>query len=397
MSQIANLFQRRPADPPPDIPVKENTPTVPTPGSGMGGGGVGSGGGGSTVVRTESHAARFNHARALFERLGEGKVNMQSGFSIKHSTSKDDNLKDAASPDNADPVSPKIKYIKITNGVSKIDTSKIHNVSRIKMEKPEKPEKPERKFNSRELIEKQKNWTSHFSKTKNAKPHSDFNRCDIIRAPILGGSAAAVKKPDPELPKPASFEEIEKELPKQSPTKPPKPPKLLEKLQQHSSVEKVEIEHIPVPPHRRDSLGGSGPEENGRKSRRGSYDRLEDPESPDEAPQPPSHFADTLPSPPEPPVREESIKPAPPDVPRKQPSLDDDDSARPEYRRLSSTSENNSVCTGPISPVHQIGSSSPGISAASDPASPVHTEDEKQENEETEKKTTEEGKCQLLT
>lgn len=33
-----------------------------------------------------------------------------------------------------------------------------------------KPEKPERKFNSRELIEKQKNWTAHFSKTKPAAP-----------------------------------------------------------------------------------------------------------------------------------------------------------------------------------------------------------------------------------
>lgn len=33
-------------------------------------------------------------------------------------------------------------------------------------EKPAKPEKPERRLNSRELIEKQKNWTSHFSKTR---------------------------------------------------------------------------------------------------------------------------------------------------------------------------------------------------------------------------------------
>lgn len=32
--------------------------------------------------------------------------------------------------------------------------------------KPAKPEKPERKLNSRELIEKQKNWTSHFSKSR---------------------------------------------------------------------------------------------------------------------------------------------------------------------------------------------------------------------------------------
>lgn len=333
------------------------------------------------MVRTESHAARFNHARALFERLGEGKVNMQSGFSIKRSNSKENNLKDA-SPETAEPPSPKMKYIKITNGVSKIDTSKIHNVSRIKMEKPEKPEKPERKFNSRELIEKQKNWTSHFSKTKNAKAHSDFNRCDIIRAPVVM-AAGGPKKIDPELPKPASFDEIESPV-KQSPTKPPKPPKL-----EAPRVSFEKSEPAPVPPHRRDSL--NPPDENGRQSRRGSYEQLDEtgPESPDEAPEPPLHFANELPSPPDPPVRDGS---------KKQLSVEEDESSRSgEYRRMSSTSENNSVCTGPISPVHQMGSSSPGISAASDPASPVHTEDEKQENEEPEKvteKVIEEGKSE---
>lgn len=35
-------------------------------------------------------------------------------------------------------------------------------------EKPAKPEKPERRPNSRELIEKQRNWTSHFSKTRSS-------------------------------------------------------------------------------------------------------------------------------------------------------------------------------------------------------------------------------------
>ena len=103
VSQIANIFQRRPIEPPPEIPIVKDNPTQ-----------------GSAVVRTESHAARFNHARALFERLGEGKVNVQStGFSIKHSNSKEDNLKDLGSDDARSP-SPKIKYVKITNGVSKI-------------------------------------------------------------------------------------------------------------------------------------------------------------------------------------------------------------------------------------------------------------------------------------
>lgn len=39
-------------------------------------------------------------------------------------------------------------------------------VNGVPAEKPAKPEKPERKLNSRELIEKQKNWTSHFSKSR---------------------------------------------------------------------------------------------------------------------------------------------------------------------------------------------------------------------------------------
>lgn len=43
-------------------------------------------------------------------------------------------------------------------------------------ERPERPEKPERRLNSKELIEKQKNWTSHFSKTRPSRYNSDPNR-----------------------------------------------------------------------------------------------------------------------------------------------------------------------------------------------------------------------------
>ena len=43
-------------------------------------------------------------------------------------------------------------------------------------DRPEKPEKPERRLNSKELIEKQKNWTSHFSKTRPSRYNSDPNR-----------------------------------------------------------------------------------------------------------------------------------------------------------------------------------------------------------------------------
>ena len=40
----------------------------------------------------------------------------------------------------------------------------------------EKYEKPERKYNSKELIEKQKNWTSHFSKARPNRHYSDPNK-----------------------------------------------------------------------------------------------------------------------------------------------------------------------------------------------------------------------------
>lgn len=69
VSQIANIFQRPTVTKDPDIiVVKQNaSPTlerkmpskVETPNQ-------------VTVVRTESHLARFNNARALFEKLGTG-------------------------------------------------------------------------------------------------------------------------------------------------------------------------------------------------------------------------------------------------------------------------------------------------------------------------------------
>lgn len=158
VSQIANIFQRKETEEDDGKEAKETS--------------------GNGVVRTESHAARFNNARALFERLGESRVNRPSSFSIKHSTSKDDNLKDPSPERERTPSPPKKKGY--TNGISKNEIGMIQNVSRIKAEKPEKPEKPERKFNSKELIEKQKNWTSHFSKSK-PSPTTGMNRCDIIR------------------------------------------------------------------------------------------------------------------------------------------------------------------------------------------------------------------------
>lgn len=170
VSQIANLFQRRPseveAEPVKDIP---NPTGVSAP-----------------VVRSESHAVRFNNARALFEKLGvENRAPRPVALSLKNSGSREDNLS-GDSPDVADPRTPSPKRTTnypLGNGVAaKRDPSKIYNASRAKSEKPEKPEKPERKFNSKELIEKQKNWTSHFTKTRTTRFNSDPNRCDIIRA-----------------------------------------------------------------------------------------------------------------------------------------------------------------------------------------------------------------------
>ena len=49
-------------------------------------------------------------------------------------------------------------------------------------ERPEKPEKPERRLNSKELIEKQKNWTSHFSKTRPSRYNSDPNHSVVQKS-----------------------------------------------------------------------------------------------------------------------------------------------------------------------------------------------------------------------
>lgn len=382
VSQIANLFQRRPQEPPPDVPSVQQTaaPTPqltnkenPSPAS--------------AVVRTESHAARFNHARALFERLGEGRVNVQTtGFSIKHSNSKDENLRDLspeANVENARSPSPKIKYVKITNGVSKIDTSKIHNISRIKMEKPEKPEKPERKFNSRELIEKQKNWTSHFSKTKTTTKY----HCDIIR-PMPGPtqkpksvdypdaavktSHSPVKTSSQSFDSQESLNNVKDRDRDESPpvTKPPplsKKPQMVMSPTRHSPVKKASNNENhsvvpPAPPHRRDSLrdshsnitnnnatvNGNNTENNLRKTSlttsEDTYVTIVQQQQQNKVPEP------------------------------------------PVLRRNSSTTSEKEKLVEPVSPGNPISSSpSPGVSVASDPASPVHTEEEKQENEELEK------------
>jgi neurabin len=280
---------------------------------------------GTTVIRTESHAARFNNARALFERLGESRIiNRQTQFSIKHSTSKDDNLKDP-SPEREHQRSPspkKSKYVGISNGVNKMEgVGMIQNVSR-KSDKPEKPEKPERKFNSKELIEKQKNWTSHFTKQRSA----GSARCaDIIRTvPGTGVINDIIKTPEKSI-RSSSIESPPSPLQRTSTTPPEVKPRTSsrsgsitspQKLPDVANVESSECPTYALP----------------RKKSLDFHDQHSN-----------SHSPITV-----------------------------------DNRRLSSDKESSLP-----SPAHPA-TPSPAASS-SGPSSPIHTEDEKQENESNEK------------
>lgn len=304
--------------------------------------------GGTTVIRTESHAARFNNARALFERLGEGRINTRSTqFSIKHSTSKDDNLKDPSPErDNQNQRSPspkKSKFAGISNGVNnKMEVggggvNMIQNVSR-KSDKPEKPEKPERKFNSKELIEKQKNWTSHFTKSRSV--HSA--RCaDIIRTVPGTGVINDINKTPEKSTRSSSIES------------PPSP-------LQRSSTSSTNSSSTP-------------PEVKPRTSSRS--DSITSPQK----------LPDVINT-----SENESITYA---VPRKK-SLDFHDLHSNNHSPLPPTSSSGSYAvdnrrhssdkeSSLTSPAHPA-TPSPAASS-SGPSSPIHTEDEKQENESNEK------------
>lgn len=394
VSQIANLFQRKPVELAPEVSAKEVV-SHPSPTA--------------TVVRTESHAARFNNARALFEKLGEGRVNRPPPFSIKmsHSSSKEDNLSEVGSEHDRSP-SPKRRHHSITNGIGKLDSNRILNQSRLKSEKPEKPEKPERKFNSRELIEKQKNWTSHFSKTRTTKVGSDFNRCDIIRTVpgtgiIPGGSNVSSITPatpngeacvqsSKEVSRPARVEapvQHRLQSPSEPPPSPPKrqtpPPPPPEKgprnIRQNSFPSPTKLPPA-VPPHAIDPSTLS--------PTKISPEKLKSPLRQAEPPPP------TIPSslPPVAPLRSNKSVDEPPEKGIRKKSLEtnlDEQTTRqfkyPELGGLRRQStEKDSGTSGLTSPAHAISSSpSPGASASSGPSSPIHTEDEKQENEPTEK------------
>lgn len=357
VSQIANKFQRKTTE------EEIEDATNPAPATG------------NNVVRTESHAARFNNARLLFEKLGEGRTNRPSTFSIKlpHSNSKEDNLKDVSPERTRSPPSPKKKHLGISNGVSKLDAGKIHNVSRLKAEKPEKPEKPERKFNSKELIEKQKNWTSHFSKTRSsAIAAPNHNRCDIIRTVPGTGiqSKDEIIQPATKEPKQSSNNNINNNNNNNNKTNqaiesPPSPsirqsippeikPRTTSRSNSLTSPTK-NVPNIPTKPspehmkytHRQSDVGIKTDTEIQEKSRKKSLDFNE----------PLLHS-----------------------TPSNGHALDT--SANANRRHSTDSKDNNSLA----SPAHAISSSpSPGASMSSGPSSPIHTEDEKQENESNEK------------
>lgn len=145
-----------------------------------------------TVVRTESHLARFNNARALFEKLGEE----NRGFRIEKSPSAAASFAGTRGPapvapsrsrsSSAGSVSPPRRIVTPTPHPppAAVNGDRIANGAAQPPPKPlkpsvlPKPEKPDRRFN-KELIEKQRNWTAHF-KSRAARNESetraDFNK-----------------------------------------------------------------------------------------------------------------------------------------------------------------------------------------------------------------------------
>ncbi|XP_065204263.1 uncharacterized protein Spn isoform X2 [Planococcus citri] len=173
-----------------------------------------------TVVRTESHVARFNSAKALFEKLGTStseesrnvkpieRIRRPSSLSSSHASTESLISPRSPSPKNLNHVNGAV-YSKnaVPNGVSVVNGSatsgdtlkyrsssepKVNGVVVTKYDKSSKPEKPERKLNSKELIEKQRNWTSHFSKSK-----------PTVKRDITSKPETKAEKPETSIPKPS--------------------------------------------------------------------------------------------------------------------------------------------------------------------------------------------------
>ncbi|XP_012542310.1 uncharacterized protein LOC105840095 isoform X4 [Monomorium pharaonis] len=226
VSAIANIFQSKPqldnlshrtnnilsdGFKEPAVPLKESPTQV-------------------TVVRTESHVARFNNARALFEKLGEEnrsnrpvervtKPNNLHGLRSRSSSANSGSgcTSPARSPRPHSPSPPGSREHLSTwsASVPALNASDRHfenghcaperrgpgvGVSKVvertgkENDRPERPEKPERRPNSKELIEKQRNWTSHFSKARPNRYNSDPNR-SLVQTSLNSSQNASQGQP----------------------------------------------------------------------------------------------------------------------------------------------------------------------------------------------------------
>ncbi|XP_066255923.1 uncharacterized protein Spn isoform X3 [Euwallacea similis] len=162
-----------------------------------------------SVMRTESHVTRFNNARAMFEKLGsednlqksskviplQGTKSASNILDCSRSSSANSETRETKSQGSRSPSPPRHRIsnsvltlgeqenrksngISMNNGNSEAIKTNGNDVTE-RTSKPilmKKPEKPERKFNSKELIERQKNWTSHFSKNRGSRYSSDPNK-----------------------------------------------------------------------------------------------------------------------------------------------------------------------------------------------------------------------------
>ncbi|XP_064539460.1 uncharacterized protein Spn isoform X3 [Drosophila montana] len=442
VSQIANIFQRKPIE----IQPVEQLSAVAAAHAAAAAAAAAA----HPPVRTESHSARFNNARALFEKLGvESNVSNVSAR-LMRSGSREDNLyegSDRSSSRSSDrSQSPPKRRMPFPSGASltqsnngdRLNNTKFivdptaaakypqHNLSRLKLEElnqvaaspppssgsvsalfaggGDKPEKPERKFNSRELIEKQKKWTSHFTKTKTTRTHSDLNRCDIIRTvPGTGLIMDGEKTPKtmPPVPVTASPAAI-----------PPPPTAIPPEIKPRSGKIGSPVKSPPLPPIPAIKPKNLSPV-------KFNTDHVRSPTKCAEAtapPPPPAKSAAVTAAmqrsallQQEQQQQQQITAPVPPEKPRKK-SIDIVDDAAP------TTCSSPASCASPTmmqatkrgsidaavpeasftgnsnglsGSTNSATSGSPVASASSGPSSPVHTEDEKQENESTEKSDTE--------
>nr|CAI5844986.1 unnamed protein product [Callosobruchus analis] len=267
-----------------------------------------------TVMRTESHVTRFNNARALFEKLGEENkrdsrvVPLQTTKSTScvpdvtsrsRSSSANSETRETKSHGGSRSPSPTNKDFTDTfsnsvpalnnnrNGISGNTTNANVTKSAYKtnystseekikveerspkpalMKKPEKldkvdrPDKPERRFNSKELIERQKNWTSHFSKnnSRSSRYNSDPNKCETKLVSTNGSKEHVHEtKPSAIASRSASFSSGRLISP---PTSPPIPPVRTEASKRSNFVRKERpASVIPTPADYRAATGYVSP------------------------------------------------------------------------------------------------------------------------------------------